>query len=280
MNDHDRPGAHSEIRFASLTPDLKLQFEEQGNPKGIPVIFLPGFSDSCLSYRPLMTEFPSRFRTIALTQRGHGDSSRPADGYATHRYADDLAAFMTVRDIPRAVIVGHSFGSLVAMRFAIDFPGRVLGLGLLGAFRTLVGNPGAKELWSGAIRDMSQAADPAFVREFQQSTLARPIPAERLESAVSESLKMPGRIWKVLLRSLLEDDFSSEIARIDAPTVVIFGARDEFTDRAEQDALVGAIRHAELVEFPGAGHAMHWEDPAGTAKVLARFCRSRIVAAA
>ena len=84
----------------------------------------------------------------------------------------------------------------------------------------------------------------------------------------------------MLLRSLLEDDFSSEIARIDAPTVVIFGARDEFTDRAEQDALVGAIRHAELVEFPGAGHAMHWEDPAGTAKVLARFCRSRIVAAA
>lgn len=279
MNSHNLPGAGSATKFAFPNPELKLQYEEHGNPDGLPVIFLPGYSDSCLSYRPLMAEFPAVFRLIALSQRGHGESSRPADGYATNRYADDLAAFMTDREIPRAVIVGHSFGSLVAMRFAIDFPGRVLGLGLLGAFRTLAGNPGAEELWSGAIRDMTEAPDPDFVRDFQQSTLARPIPAERLESAISESLKMPGRIWKALLASLLEDDFSSEIARIDVPTVVIWGGKDEFTDRAEQDALVREIRHAELVAFPEAGHAVHWEDPAAAAKILSDFCTHRVAAA-
>ena len=258
-----------EQRSISIGANLKLAYVEQGNPAGVPVIFLPGYSDSAPSYLPLMAELPQTYRLIALTQRGHGDSDKPEEGYETARYADDLAAFMNAMVIPRAIVVGHSFGTLVALRFAIDRPGKVLGLGLLGGFGTLVGNPGVEELWT-AVSGLPGVIDPQFVREFQESTLARPIPAEHLESAIAESRKMPYRVWKSLLRSLLQDDFSREIARIAAPTLAIWGEQDGFARRSDQDLFLSAIRNAELVSFPEAGHAMHWEDPAGTADVLAK----------
>jgi pimeloyl-ACP methyl ester carboxylesterase len=81
---------------------------------------------------------------------------------------------------------------------------------------------------------------------------------------------MPYRVWKSLLRSLLQDDFSREIARIAAPTLAIWGEQDGFARRSDQDLFLSAIRNAELVSFPEGGHAMHWEDPAGTADVLAK----------
>jgi non-heme chloroperoxidase len=163
--------------------------------------------------------------------------------------------------------------------FLIERPGRVAGLGLLGPFRTLVGNPALEELRL-QLATTADAVSPELAREFQESTLARPIPSERLQSAVSESQKMPGRIWKALTRHLLDEDFSGDLARIGAPALVVWGERDVFTSRKEQERLVATLRNARLVTVPEAGHAMHWEDPAGTAAILAGFLAARIEAAA
>lgn len=212
--------------LVSISPGLELSYVDAGDPGGVPVILLHGYSDSYRSWLPLMAALPPSFRLIALTQRGHGDSGKPSDGYETSRFADDLAAFMNMLDIPRAVLVGHSFGTLVAMRFAIDRPGRVLGLALLGGFRTLAGNPGLEEVWD-EIAGATDAVDPGFVRAFQESTLAHPIPAEHLESAIAESQKVSAHVWKAVARNLLSEDFSGEIARISASTLILWGEEDE-----------------------------------------------------
>lgn len=266
-------------KSVSIDRDLELRYLDRGRHDAVPVIFLPGYSDSCVSYLPLMRKFPSSYRLIALSQRGHGDSDKPDDGYETRRFSDDLAGFLNALEIPRAVVVGHSFGTLVAMRFAIDYPARVLALGLLGGFSTLAGNPGMDELWS-EVSQASDQVDPEFVRAFQESTLARPIPAERLESAIEESQKIPGRVWKALARHLLDEDFSDDIARITAPALVVWGEEDQFTAREEQEFLVSRIRNSELVAVPGAGHAIHWESPTDTARMLTDFFAERIDAAA
>jgi non-heme chloroperoxidase len=67
-------------------------------------------------------------------------------------------------------------GSSVAHRFAIDFPERTLGLVLVGSLATLRSNSGVQELWDSAIATLTAPVDPGFVREFQQSTLAQPVP--------------------------------------------------------------------------------------------------------
>ena len=130
--------------------------------------------------------------------------------------------------IARAVIVGHSMGSLVARRVAVDHAERVAALMLIGGFATVKGNAAAEALWHDAIASMRDPVDPAFVRDFQQSTLARPVPAAFFEEVVAQSLKMPARVWQSTFRALLDEDRSDDLARVAVPTAIVWGDQDAF----------------------------------------------------
>src|SRR4030095_7255459 len=90
-----------------------------------------------------------------------------------------------------------------------------------------------------------------FVREFQQSTLAQPVPQALLDTVVQESLKVPARVWKAALAALLDTDFSGELGKITAPTLIVWGDQDAFFLRREQEALAAAITGAQLMIYPG-----------------------------
>lgn len=251
--------------------DIALSYCESGSGDGTPVVFVPGYTDSCYSYGPLLAEFPGRFRLIAVSQRGHGDSDKPRDGYTLDQLAADLLAFLDALGVGRAVLVGHSLGTLVALRVASDHPERVLGLCLLGAMKTLRGNPGAQELWSEAVQHIGAAADPAFVREFQQGTLAQPVDPAWFERIVSESCKLPGFVWRDLLSDALHDQRDIDFGSIPAPALVVWGDQDGFTGLDEQDAMSAAMPRGALRVVAGAGHAVHWEQPRETAAMLEAF---------
>jgi pimeloyl-ACP methyl ester carboxylesterase len=161
-------------------------------------------------------------------------------------------------------------GSYIAQRFAMDNPDRTLGLVLMGSFTTLRGNPGVADL-RDAISRLTDPIDPGFVLEFQQSTLAQPVPQSFLEAVVQESLQVPARVWKAALTALLEADFSADLGKIKAPTLIVWGDQDAYFPRREQEALAAAIAGAHLIVYPGAGHAPHWEEPARFAADLATF---------
>ena len=112
----------------------------------MPVVFLHGVTDSWRSLKVVLDRLPATLRALAITQRGHGDSSKPDEGYGYADMAEDLREFMDALGLPAAVVVGHSMGSMVAQRFAADHPERVAGLVLMGAFQTIHGNAGGPRL--------------------------------------------------------------------------------------------------------------------------------------
>jgi pimeloyl-ACP methyl ester carboxylesterase len=179
---------------------------------------------------------------------------------------------MDVVGLERAVIAGHSFGATVAQRFALDFPQRVVGLVLEGAFLPRPGNVAVRELWDEVSR-FAEEVDPAFVREFQRSTLARPVPDEFFETVVGESLKMPAHVWKAVLEPFRSTDFAADLAALRAPTLIVWGDRDAFTGKVDQKALQGAIAGSRLEIYTGTGHSPHWEEPERYASQLVSFVR-------
>jgi pimeloyl-ACP methyl ester carboxylesterase len=229
-----------------------------------------GYTDSRRSYDRLLPLLPASFRVFAVTYRGHGNSSKPDAGYAPSDYAADLAAFLDAMQIESAVIVGHSMGSSVAQRFAIDYPSRTRALVLEGAFFPSPHNAAVREFFQ-TVKGFADPIDPKIAREFQQSTLARPVPAEFFETIVAESLKVPARVWKAALEPYLTIDFSDRLDEIAVPTLLIWGDRDGFTLRAEQDALNRAITGSRLKTYSGTGHAPHWEEPERYAADLIAF---------
>jgi pimeloyl-ACP methyl ester carboxylesterase len=263
--------ADREDRYVDLPTGVRLNYVERGDPRGTAVILMHGYTDSRRSYDRLLPLLPA-FRVFAVTHRGHGNSSKPDTGYTPSDYAADLAAFLDAMQIESAVIVGHSMGSSVAQRFAIDYPSRTRALVLEGAFFPSPHNEAVREFFQ-TVKGFADPIDPDVARQFQQSTLARPVPAEFFETIVAESLKVPARVWQAALEPYLTVDFSHRLREISAPTLLIWGDRDAFTLRAEQDALNRAITGSRLITYNGTGHAPHWEEPERYAADLVAFVR-------
>ena len=251
----------TKVKSVEVATGVALEYVAQGQSTGTPVILLHGVTDSWRSYRGVLGELPGDVRAYAISQRGHGGSSRPADGYLYEDFARDVRAFMDEVGIARAVVAGHSMGSMVAQRFAADYPERTAGVVVMGGWANLRGNAPVEEFVASAIAKLEDPIDPAFVRDFQLSTLARPVAADVIDDAVSESLRVPARVWRAAFSGFLTNDCSGVSERIAAPTLVMWGERDAYAERSDQDALMAAIRGARLIVYKGAGHAFHWEDP-------------------
>ncbi len=111
----------------------------------------------------------------------------------------------------------------------------------------------------------------AFVRAFQESTIAQPVPPGFLDLVVSESLKLPAAVWRAALReALLEPDPEPVLRRIAVPSLLLCGDRDTLCWPG-QAALAAALPAAGRFVYRGAGHALHWEEPARFARDLTRF---------
>jgi pimeloyl-ACP methyl ester carboxylesterase len=256
-----------------LPSGATLRYVEQGPADAVPIILLHGFPDSWLSYETVLANLPSPIHAIALSQRGFGNSDKPGGGYHPRDLAADLAAFMTLRRIPRAILAGHSMGALVAQRFAIDFPERVAGVALIGTFKTL---RDSSEL-AALIDDIARMTDPIdldLVRAFQASTLAQPVPDAFFQTVVAEGARLPLGIWRACLKEIAAYDDFAELARIAAPTILFWGERDNFSTYEQQQELASEIPGAELRVYAGAGHSLHWEESRRFAGDLANFVRT------
>ncbi len=264
-----------DTKTVALSTGVTLHYVEQGNRSGVPVLLLHGLSDSWHSYERVLPHLPNFIRVFAVTLRGHGDSSKPDADYAPQDHVSDIAAFMDAFALDAAVVVGHSAGSLVARRFAMDYSERTLGLVLISAFAAPRNNAGTMEV-QAAVETLSDPVDSDFVREFQKSTLAQPVPQAFFETVVQESLKVPARVWRAAVDGLMKDESSGELDRIKAPTLIVWGDRDETCPRSEQEALRATITDSRLVVYPGAGHGVHWEEPERLAADLVSFVQTAV----
>jgi non-heme chloroperoxidase len=77
-----------------------------------------------------------------------------------------------------------------------------------------------------------------------------------------------------VFEGFFEDDFSGDLDKINAPTLIVWGDQDAFCSRSDQDAIAQAIAGSQLVVYPGAGHGLHWEEPGRFAADLLAFAEN------
>lgn len=259
------------VHIVELPNRMGLSYAQQGAVDGLPVLLLHGLGDSWRSYEPVLTHLPESVPAIALTQRGHGDSSHPPEGYRLGDYVDDLVAFLDALDLDAVILAGHSSHGVVSERFAIDHPDRILGLVLIGTPLSLRDNETARDLFDSTISKLTDPLDPKFVRDLARSTLAQPVPRAFLEIIRQETMKVPARVFKEFFTDLLQHDVSKELNKVDLPALLVWGDRDTILTRHDQETLAAALSNSRLVVYPGAGHSPHWEEPKRFASDLVAF---------
>lgn len=260
-----------DVRSIDLAGSLTLDYAEQGEASGVPVIFVHSIADSRRMFEPLMAQLPVSIRAIAPSQRGHGDSSRPAEGYRPEDFAAELETFMDALRLELAVIVGGSSGGINARRFAIDHPNRTTGLVLLGSPFELGTKPGVQEMWDTKFSKLTDPIDPALVREFGEQTIGSKVGRDVFEVLIEENLKAPAHVWIATMRGLMDDNSTKELHKIAAPTLILWGEEDSILSRNDQETMASQIPGARLVTYPGGGHVFYLEDPGRVAADIAEF---------
>jgi len=255
-----------------LSTGVRLRYLEQGNPAGRSVILLHGLSDSWFSFSRVLPGLAASHRVYALELRGHGESERPAGGYAPRDMAADVVAFMEALGIERATLVGHSMGSFVAQQAALAAPDRVAGLVLIGS-ATTARNEVILELQQ-ALASLPDTVPADFAREFQVSTVYHAVPPEFMAQVVSECRKAPADVWRSALVGLIEMERFEGLGDKPVPALLLWGDRDAIFPRSEQQALVAALPIASLRVYRETGHAPHWERPREVVRDIERFLRT------
>jgi non-heme chloroperoxidase len=258
------------LKAIQLTSGIHLEYVEKGTSSGVPVIFLHGFTDSWLSYDQVLPLLPESIHAYVLSQRGHGNSDRPAKGYKPEDFSRDLADFMRELKLESAIIVGHSLGATIAQRFALDYPQMTKALILESSFASFRNNPNVAEL-KGIISKIEDPIDSGFVHEFQKSTLIKPVAAASANTYVHESMKVPARIWKAVVEEAMDADYLNSLNEISIPTLILWGDKDLFCPKGDQDVLQTSIKKSTLLIYEGVGHGIHWEEPEKFTKDVVDF---------
>jgi pimeloyl-ACP methyl ester carboxylesterase len=262
--------------FVTLSSGLRLSFADRGEPSDPVVLLLPGPTDSYLSYRPILDQLPAGLRAIAVSPRGHGDSDKPSTGYRVEDFAADVIMVLDALGIDHATLTGHSGSCFVSRRVALDHPERVSGLILEASPTTLRDDPELGEFVASVALALDDPIDAGFVRSFVVDTSSGNVDAQFLDDLVEEVLKVPARVWRETFVGLLRYDDLSDLARVQVPTLLVWGDQDRVVPRAMQDELARRIPAAELAVYPGVGHTPRWEEPSRFAADVAAFVRRHL----
>jgi non-heme chloroperoxidase len=263
----------SDVHFAtvSLSTGVTLHYAERGDRKGEAIVFLHAYVDSWFSFSRVLPLLSSSYHAFAPDERGHGDSDKPECCYTVDDFSADVDAFMDEVGIEEATLVGDSSGGMIAQRVALEYPHRVSRLVQMGSPTTLLNNEAVMEAGEEK-RALEDPISPEFVREFQESTFHHPVPEEFLAGLLSETLKAPARVWRGYMEGVvLTVDDTTRLGEIDAPTLILWGERDAFLPREEQEWRAGTIPDATLKVYPDTGHAVAWERPEWVVRDLEAF---------
>ena len=281
-------GAHE-----TTVNDVRLWYRVAGPASGTPVVFLhggPGQGSQTFA-KFAGPALGKSLRMVYLDQRGSGRSGRPEDGaYAVALMVDDLERLRRAWGAERISLIGHSFGTVLAMEYTAKYPEHVEKVVLSGA---VVDAPAALDLQCARLEQTDPATyakalarlpagSPrkcnifAAPRVFVDGNMyPDPATMKLVDEADAEGgLRNTGEVGAALFKQGFLDYRFEHPERLTMPVLVIGGAQDYQAMVAPIRAFVAAAPDARLVEYEGAGHFMFVEQPDRFARDVIEFLGS------
>ena len=283
----DKPRAELEALYASPGSEftevmglrLHLRDSAPGDTSGRPVVLmLHGFGGSLHSFEPWAEGLAATHRVIRIDLPGAGlTGADPSGDYSDERGIELLAALLTQRGVARATVLGHSMGGRLAWRFAEAQPARVHKLVLVApdGFASPGFEYGKAPDVGLLARAMTFALPRAVLRMSLAPAYAQPevVMTDALVQRYHDLMRAPGVRPAILARLAQLNLLPPEplLRRIAAPTLLVWGDKDQMIPIANAQDYLKALPNARLVVLPGVGHVPHEEAPAAGLAALQAF---------
>lgn len=272
-------------RFAEVD-GVRVHYQEAGASSAPPVLLIHGFTASNFVWSDVLLPIAeSGFHVIAPDLIGFGFSEKPKDyDYTIDSQARMIMRLMDRLGIPRAILVGSSYGGAVAAICALDYPERVERLVLVDAVTNdqaknqlllrLAVSPLIGDLISPLLLSsqsvmrwrMKTIYAPENTHLFEEKRLRahhRPLRASSTQRAALTSL----RRWRA-------ERIEREAESIQQPTLLVWGENDQDIPLANGRRLFELMPNARLIVFYHCGHMPMEEFPREFTEVLVDFCRN------
>jgi pimeloyl-ACP methyl ester carboxylesterase len=250
------------------TPHVPVRYFEGG--AGTPVVFLHG-AGGVTAEDPFLAALAERYHVYAPLLPGYGDSAecpelREMLDFTLHGW--DVVAALGLRD---PVLIGHSMGGMIAAEMAAIAPNDVSRLALICPAGLWLDDHPIPDLFALMPYEYPQYMfhDVAAGTALMTAGVALDNP-EWLKSFLITNARQLGMAGRLLF-PIPDRGLSSRLYRITARTLLIWGDSDRMIVPAYAHAFKKAIRQAELVSVPEAGHAVTLERPGVVVQAIGRL---------
>jgi len=268
-----------DVDGAKLRPDGTLMRE-------VPTLLLlhggPGFDHSV--FKPDLSGLADVAQIVYLDHRGNGRSDRDSlDRLNLERWGDDIHAFCEALEIRRPIVMGESFGGMVAMSYATRHPEHPAKLVLASTSARIrpdrsikvferLGGTEARDLAARFFEDPSPANMAAYMEKCLPLYVQHPRSSDWMERSVQD-FQLTEHFFKNEIRTF---DLRPQLPRIKCPTLITAGEHDPITPIEDSEDIAAAIPAglARLERFTDAGHGTQRDEPEHFDRVIREFIAS------
>lgn len=207
--------------------------------EGKDILLLHGWGQNIEMMKMLGDNFSDRFRITILDFPGFGFSEEPSESWNIKDYANMLEEFINELDIKKPIIMGHSFGGRVAIRYSADHVVEKI---------VLFGSPCVREdtelpLSVKILKGIKKLPGMDKIGEFAKNFIG------------SRDYKAASPIMRQTLVNVVNEDLSKYAKEIDCPTLLIWGENDDEAPVSDAKILEGIMVDAALIVLPGTHYA-------------------------
>jgi len=237
----------------------------------------PGFDHSGLAHT--LAPLSDVAQLVLLDHRGQGRSD--GDDVAEwnlDRWVPDIVEFCGALELDRPMILGQSFGGVVALAVAArhpDLPSKLIVSSSLAKFRPDRAFPMFEKLGGAEVREVAERHFRELSDESAEEFMRVALPVynpKPMDPDVIARTRLKLEVGNHFFRNEgFEVDLLPELANIKCPTLVLGGELDPITPVADSEDIAAAIPHAEVRIFDGAGHGVFRDKPEEAIAVIREF---------
>ncbi len=259
--------------------NLTIYFELQGNENAKEtLVFLNGLSQSTISWVLTTPYFKANYKIILIDFIFQGQSDKTGDWRSFDQHANDVLSVLNFLNSEKVIVVGLSYGSLVAQHMAVNFPEKITKLILISTFAHKTPYFEAIELsWWRALEfgGYSLMLDIMLPSVLSENYFTNPlIPIDLMKQARQESNDDKQALFKLMRATKEREDYRLKLAVIAIPTIVIQGEKDLLFPVHMAKEVSDAIPKSKLVVIPNAGHTLNLEAVPQMSKVILDYIKN------
>jgi len=279
---------HSEHSSFIDIDGIRVHYQEAGDPKAPALLLIHGFASSTLVWSKVFLRLAEAgYRVIALDLLGYGYSAKPKNGeYTITGQAKLLTRLLDALGIPRAIVIGSSYGGAVAATCALDYPDRVEKLILVGTVNNnrplaftlmrVFGSPVFGDVVSPLLIGSRRLLRRRMKRVYDRHAW---VMDERRVDARHLPLRAAGTHRAIIntVRRWDAERISRDAHLITQPTLLLWGENDREIPLADGERLHAEVPNSRLIVFSKCGHLPHEEYPEAFTNVVNDFCKAQSV---